>query len=206
MQRGSQEPLPPRRPFGHAQQIPVILYQGLFSMITRRDFYRWGTDILGGLIALGLAVPGIAYLLDPLRGRSKAGEYHSLARLSELTVGVPQAFSILDERQDAWVTYPREPIGSIWLVRQPEGAKEPVIAYTAECPHLGCAINLAAGGQSFFCPCHQSRFDLQGKPINAVPPRGMDRLDVQLSAGPDPEVRVKFQRFRSTCQEKIPLA
>ena len=174
-------------------------------MITRRDFYRWGTDVLGGLFALGLVVPGIAYLLDPLRGRSKGVEYHPLAHLSDLTVGVPQAFSILDEQQDAWVTYPREPIGSIWLVRQSEGAKEPVIAYTAECPHLGCAITLAAGGQSFFCPCHQSRFDLQGNPLNAVPPRGMDRLDVQLSADPDPEVRVKFQRFRSASQEKIPL-
>ena len=174
-------------------------------MITRRDFYRWGTDVLGGIFALGLAVPGIAYLLDPLRGRPRGGGYHSLARLSELTVGVPRAFSILDEWQDAWVTYPREPIGSIWLVRQPEGAEEPVIAYSAECPHLGCAINLTDGGRSFFCPCHRSRFDLRGEPINAVPPRGMDRLDVQLSSDPDPDVRVKFQRFRSTCQEKIPL-
>jgi menaquinol-cytochrome c reductase iron-sulfur subunit len=32
----------------------------------------------------------------------------------------------------------------------------------------------------------------------------MDRLDVQLSADPDPEIRVKFQRFRSMSQEKIP--
>jgi menaquinol-cytochrome c reductase iron-sulfur subunit len=174
-------------------------------MMTRRDFYRWSTDVLGGLFALGLAVPGIAYLLDPLRGRSKRAEYHPVARLSELTVGIPRAFSILDERQDAWVTYPREPIGSIWLVRQSEAGQEPVIAYSAECPHLGCAITLAAGGIGFFCPCHDSRFDLQGMPINAVPPRGMDRLDIQLSADPDPEVRVKFQRFRSTSREKIPL-
>ncbi|HMB03605.1 MAG TPA: Rieske 2Fe-2S domain-containing protein [Isosphaeraceae bacterium] len=174
-------------------------------MITRRDFCRWGTDVLGGLFALGLAVPGIAYLLSPLRGRSEAGEYYPLARLSDLTVGVPRGFSILEDWQDAWVTYPREPVGSIWLVRQSEGAQGPVIAYTAECPHLGCAITLAAGGRSFFCPCHQSRFDLQGRPMNAVPPRGMDRLDVQLSADPDPEIRVKFQRFRSTSQEKIPL-
>jgi menaquinol-cytochrome c reductase iron-sulfur subunit len=88
-------------------RVPVNLHWGLFDMITRRNFYRWGTDVLGGLFALGLAVPGIAYLLDPLRGRSQGGEYHPLARLSDLTVSVPQVFSILDEQQDAWVTYPR---------------------------------------------------------------------------------------------------
>lgn len=174
-------------------------------MVTRRDFYRWGTGILSGLLVLGLAGPGLAFLLDPLRQRSKAREYRALTRLSELAVGVPRAFSVLDERRDAWVRYPREPIGSVWLIRQPEGAQEPVLAYAAECPHLGCAITLAAGGQSFVCPCHLSRFDLQGRPINTVPPRGMDRLEVQVSADPDPVIRVRFQRFRSMSQEKIPL-
>ena len=81
-----------------------------------------------------------------------------------------------------------------------------MIAFTAECPHLGCAINLAADGKSFLCPCHTSAFDFEGKPQNQVPPRPMDRLDVELTAEPDPEVRVKFQRFRTLAEEKIPLA
>jgi menaquinol-cytochrome c reductase iron-sulfur subunit len=34
----------------------------------------------------------------------------------------------------------------------------------------------------------------------------MDRLDVELTAEPDPQVRVKFQRFRTLAQERIPLA
>jgi len=171
-------------------------------MITRRDLYRFGANVLGGLFALGLAAPGAAYILSPLRGRSKADAFHPLARLRDLKEGVPRAFRVLDERQDAWVKYPREPVGSVWLIRQSEG----VIAYSAECPHLGCAVSLAPDSQSFHCPCHQSRFDLDGRPINAVPPRGMDRLDVQLSTDPDPEVRVKFQRFRSMNRKKVPRA
>jgi menaquinol-cytochrome c reductase iron-sulfur subunit len=34
----------------------------------------------------------------------------------------------------------------------------------------------------------------------------MDRLDVRLSTDPDPEVSVRFQRFRTQSEEKIPLA
>ena len=58
----------------------------------------------------------------------------------------------------------------------------------------------------FLCPCHTSAFTLDGKPTNQVPPRPMDRLEVELSSGDDPEVRVKFQRFRTATEEKIPLA
>lgn len=174
--------------------------------MNRRDFYRIGTIVLGNVVALVLAVPGVAYVLDPLRRATKQGDLQRLANLSELTVGEPRSFTVIDERQDAWVKYPREPIGSVWLVRQPPGSKPEVVAFTAECPHLGCAVNLTADGKSFLCPCHTSSFDIKGARLNAIPPRGMDTLPVEVSDDADPEVRVKFQRFRTQEKEKTPLA
>jgi len=174
--------------------------------MNRRDFYSYGTLALGGLMSAALAVPGVAYLLDPLGKRRGAARTYQLARLSELEVGVPRAFPVVDERQDAWVKYPKEPIGSVWLVRQPEGKTPQVIAFTAECPHLGCAVNLTADGKEFLCPCHTSAFDFQGRPRNSVPPRGMDALEVEPLSGDDPEIRVRFQRFRTQEKEQIPLA
>ena len=174
--------------------------------MNRRDFYRYGTIVLGNLVALTLAVPGVAYLIDPLRRKMKQGEYQPLAKLNELPVGIPQSFAIVEERQDAWVKYPPEPIGSVWLVRQPEGSKVPVIAFSAECPHLGCAVNLSADGKNFFCPCHTSSFDFSGKVLNTVPPRPMDTLEVRVTTDAEPSVEVKFQRFRTQAEEKIPLA
>ena len=137
-----------------------------------------------------IAVPAIAFLVSPLRKKkTQAGKTpsRSLASLSQLKVGVPRSFAIIQDQTDAWIKYPSEPVGSVWLIRQPAGAKPEVIAFTAECPHLGCAINLSADGKSFLCPCHTSAFNFEGKPENQVPPRPMDRLDVELSAEPDPE-------------------
>jgi Rieske Fe-S protein len=176
--------------------------------MNRRDFYRLGTVVLGNAVALALAVPGVAYVLDPLRRSSKKGDFQRLARLGELNVGEPKSFRVIAGRQDAWVKYPPEPVGSVWLVRQPEGTSPPVVAFTAECPHLGCAVNLKETdkGVEFLCPCHTSAFDLKGSPLNSVPPRGMDTLDVEVSDGADPEVHVRFQRFRTQEKEKKPLA
>jgi Rieske Fe-S protein len=173
--------------------------------MNRRDVLRLATVGLKSVIGLVLAVPALAYIVTPLRKRNREGSFETLARLSQLEVGVPRSFAVIEERHDAWVKYPREPVGSVWLVRQKTGAKPAVVAFSAECPHLGCAVNLAAGGHGFLCPCHTSAFDLEGKPENRVPPRPLDRLEVEITDAADPEVRVKFQQFRSQVEEKVPL-
>jgi menaquinol-cytochrome c reductase iron-sulfur subunit len=173
--------------------------------MNRRDFYRFGTMLLGGLITAALAVPGVAYLLDPLGKRRGALRTYPLAKLSELVVGMPRSFQVVDDRQDAWVKYPKEPIGLVWLVRQPEGSPEKVVAFQAECPHLGCAINLNSDKTAFRCPCHDSAFSFDGAPRNKIPPRAMDRLTIQPLTGADPMIEVTFDRFRSQSEEKIPL-
>jgi Rieske Fe-S protein len=181
--------------------------------MTRRDFHRLGSLALGGLVKLAVAVPAVAFLLSPLRRRgetktagSGADAFENVASLGQLKVGEPRSFPIVRDQVDAWVKYPREPVGSVWLVRQPDGVEPPVIAYTAECPHLGCAINLAPGGAGFHCPCHNSSFDLEGQPLNKIPPRPMDALEVELTEDEDPRILVRFERFQALAEEKIPLA
>jgi menaquinol-cytochrome c reductase iron-sulfur subunit len=174
-------------------------------MPSRREFYRVGTLILGGAIKLGLAVPCVAYLLDPIFRKGGSGSKFDLTRLNSLQVGEPRSFPIIAEKADSWVKYPPEPIGTVWLVRQPEGSPQRVLALTGECPHVGCAIGLADGGKSFVCPCHMAKYNLKGERQNLVSPRGMDTLEVTLSEGEDPMVSVHFQRFRPQTKEKTAL-
>jgi nitrite reductase/ring-hydroxylating ferredoxin subunit len=177
--------------------------------MNRRDWFRYGAFGLKSLIALVLAVPGAAYLLTPLlKRRQDDSEFRRLARLGDLIVGQPRSFSIVEEQQDAWVTYPATPVGTVWLVRQPEGSEQPVLALSAECPHLACKIKQSGDGLGFVCPCHASNFSIEGARVNAISPRGMDSLEVEPidPNDPDAEIRVKFQRFRTGTEEKIPLA
>lgn len=176
---------------------------------SRRTFHAVASVVLGSLIGAVLSIPGVAFILSPVLKSKSAGADESgadgfqvLGKLSDLEEGVPKVFPVLGKTKDAWVQYPEEPIGSVWMIRK---GKE-VTAFSAECPHLGCAVSLGPEGQTFFCPCHTSTFEFDGKPKNAVPPRGMDTLEVKLSAAEDPEIRVKFLRFRTAIPEKTPLA
>lgn len=191
-------------------------------LMNRRSFHVLGTFVLGGIMTLALAIPGVGYLLDPLlrgggksKGKSGDGgdsgagdeEFLTLARLSDLPVGVPRSFPVIRARRDAWMSFPPEPVGSVWVIRKGDGGDGAgeVVAFTSECPHLGCAVNLAADGKSFLCPCHNSGFNLNGEPTNEIPPRPMDTLEVAPLEGENPLVRVKFARFRTLAKEKIPL-
>ena len=173
-------------------------------MPNRRDLFRSLSLALGSAMGLAMAVPGVRFLLDPLFKKGRGGEFRPMTKLGELAAGKPQAFPVLDVRRDAWVKYPREPVGTVWLVRRGEGTDSSVVAYSAECPHKGCAIGLGADGK-FLCPCHKAEFDLDGRPLNAISPRGMDPLEVKLASGDDPEVLVKFERFRPMSIERKPL-
>jgi menaquinol-cytochrome c reductase iron-sulfur subunit len=173
-------------------------------MPNRRDVFRSLSLALGSAMGLAMAVPGVRFLIDPLFKKGQGGEFRPLTKLGQLAIGEPQSFPILEERRDAWVKYPREPVGSVWLIRRGEGKDAKVDAFTAECPHKGCAIGMGGDGL-FACPCHKAEFDLDGHARNDVSPRGMDSLEVQLSGGDDPDVLVKFERFRPMAKERKPL-
>ena len=112
-------------------------------------------------MGLLLAVPGVAFIVSPLRSKGRDESFETLTSLNQLDVGVPRSFSIIQERHDAWVKYPREPVGSVWLIRQPAGTDPPVLALTSECPHLGCAVNLSADGKGFLVPVPHQRIRLR---------------------------------------------
>ena len=65
----------------------------------------------------------MAYIVSPLRRKGREESFETLTRLKQLDVGVPRSFAIIEERRDAWVKYPREPVGSVWLIRQPDGQR-----------------------------------------------------------------------------------
>lgn len=57
-----------------------------------------------------------------------------------------------------------KPHGPGWTLRvRDDLGRERVLV--ARCPHLGCRVERDADGKALTCPCHGSRFDLQGRRI-----------------------------------------
>ncbi len=109
---------------------------------------------------------------------------------------MPQSFTILADRKDAWNRYPSEPVGTVFLCKKGDG----VVALNSRCPHAGCDVDYQPSKSGFVCPCHDSLFGVEGARSGASPsPRDLDQLEVENRNG---EVWVKFQNFKTGRPDK----
>lgn len=167
----------------------------------RRSFLTQAAAIvIGGLAGLAPLAAGVVFFLDPIfrRGKSSGSDgFLRAANVSELPAdGTPERFTLRADVHDAWTLYRNRVLGSVYLRLMPNGQ---VIAFNDTCTHLGCKVDYQASQKQFFCPCHQSAFDLEGKTKNKTPPRDMDELLIEIRDG---EVFVKYQNFRTATPEK----
>ena len=160
---------------------------------------------IGGLVGAVPLLSGLCFFLDPLIRKRKGGGGDGFVKLP-ITIdameinGEPQLVKIIMDKVDAWNTYRNQPVGAVYLRRV---AADKVVVFNSRCPHLGCAVDYKPAEKIYFCPCHTSAFDLDGKRLNDIPPRPLD--DLEVSVRNQTEVWVKFQNFRATTPEKIPV-
>ena len=62
------------------------------------------------------------------------------------------------------------------------GTSGGVYALSAVCTHLGCIARFKSDEKVIACPCHGSRFDLEGNVIHGPAPRPLPWLDVTEDA------------------------
>ena len=173
----------------------------------RREFLtRAAAVVCGGAATLVPIGAGLITVLDPLRRGGAAGEapFLLVTSLSSLPEdGTPRRFEVVADHVDAWNKFPNVAIGAVYLRRA--DAKR-VEALHVTCPHAGCPVEFKAATRDFLCPCHDSRFNLDGSltpGARSPSPRGLDALDVEVRDSG--EVWVRFQNFEAGKAEKVPL-
>lgn len=168
----------------------------------RRDFLAKAGSVCAGCALVGAPVAaGIAVVLDPLSKSSADAEFIQITSLDSLPEdGTPQKFTVKADHQDAWSRFPNRVIGAIYLQRLGE---KKVQAFNVVCPHLGCAVDFRETERDYFCPCHNSAFDLESgtQEDNSPSARGLDDLETEIRGG---QVWVRFQNFIMGIAEKKP--
>jgi cytochrome b6-f complex iron-sulfur subunit/menaquinol-cytochrome c reductase iron-sulfur subunit len=153
--------------------------------------------ILGGLAYAGaIAAPAACFLGASGEPAGSGGaRWIRVARLADVPEGAPRRLQIIADQRDAFTLTRAELLGSIWVHRSGDAVR----ALSAVCPHLGCSIDLAADQQGFACPCHASRFGLDGAAHAGPSPRDLDPLATRLVDG---WIEVDFRRFRQGTTER----
>lgn len=177
----------------------------------RRSFIvRAMAVVTGTIVALFPFAAGLGVITNPLRRSSgSSGDEDDLSKFSRICPldalpadGIPREFAVVADVADAWTHAAAQKIGAVFLTRSSKSPNE-VTAFTATCPHLGCAVEFDGAKKEYECPCHKSGFAIDGQKLFGPSRRGLDPLPVKLADnGGNKEVLVRFERFKGGIAER----
>ncbi len=146
--------------------------------LSRRDFIKFTTGIVGGLIGVVIGLPGIGYLLGPALQKSDQSSWTELGKLQDYPLGVPQLYQFTRTQVNGWertgMSY------GVFVVRETESTAR---VFSNICTHLGCHVNWHAELQHYVSPCHDGHFNIMGKNISGPPARPLDEYRTRVEAG-----------------------
>jgi len=127
------------------------------SKLTRRSFMGWGIAVFMGIASLATFLFTLMRMPFPSLLPGKSGRF-KIGFKNEFSSGTIKYF---DNDQ-------------VYAFADAEG----IYAISAVCTHLGCVVNKEKDG--FVCPCHGSRYGLDGKIEQGAAPKDLPWYKISL--------------------------
>lgn len=139
--------------------------------LSRRDFIKVTTGIVGGLIGAVIGLPAIYYLIDPALKPGGKDMWIPIGKLENMEIGKPYPFSFTRVEVNGWERTANSFGG--YALRNSKDPKD-ILILNSRCTHLGCTVNWNAEANAYLCPCHDAKFSAEGKVLDGPPPRPLD--------------------------------
>lgn len=143
------------------------------SGTSRRTFFARATEVLGALLAGGLGIPALIYMIRAPKTVMPGG-FVDAVDLTQLKPRVPEEIAFQRIRKNGWKLITEK--STAWVVKLSDSE---VVAYSPGCTHLGCAYHWEANKNEFVCPCHTTSFSIEGKVLGGPAPRPLDQYAVK---------------------------
>lgn len=146
--------------------------------LSRRDFVKTTTALIGGLISIAMGFPIIGYLLSPGLRNEEVSDVIALGPLENYPIGIPTLFSITQTKVNGWE---RTAIFiGMFVVRKEDGS---VRVFSDICTHLACLVTWHPDTEDYISPCHDGHFDIEGFVTKGPPPRPLDEFETNVDNG-----------------------
>ena len=141
--------------------------------ISRRDFIKVTTGIVGAGMGVVLGLPAITYLLDPAFKSSIKEAWIPIGKVADMQIEMPYSFSFTRVQVNGWERTATSHGG--YVIRKSEDPQS-IQILKSQCTHLGCTVNWKDDAQAFICPCHNAKFSEDGVVLGGPAPRPLDRF------------------------------
>jgi menaquinol-cytochrome c reductase iron-sulfur subunit len=162
----------------------------------RRTFFRRIIAFAAAVIGVGLAVPLAGYVVSPALKRREA-RWSDIGPVDQLTPGIPKQLEYVTTVRDGYMESRIRK--AVWALKQGDGE---VVVYSPLCTHLGCGYTWDVADSRFECPCHLSKFSVNGDVIGGPAPRPLDRLPSRVENG---RLLVIYKEFKAGLPKRVEI-
>jgi len=156
--------------------------------LSRREFTTVVMSVLGSIMGIVVGFPLIGYIISPAVKTKKVDDWISLGPLEGYPIGVPTFFSFTRTKVNGWERTTNS--YGVFIFRKSE---DDLKVFSNVCTHLSCRVSWVETTQSFDCPCHDAKFNLDGVVIYGPPPRPLIQwADEELQINEEGNLLIHF--------------
>jgi len=156
-------------------------YEG--ETVTRRRLFTGGALAAGGIASAAFGLPALGFAVGPLFEKTEAANFQDVGPEADFN---PETYvaKVITLAPDAG-----EPGKATVYVRKfdptrdTDKLKQPYVAISNRCMHLGCPVRYVEASERFICPCHGGVYEFDGKVAGGPPVRPLDRFDTKVAGG-----------------------
>lgn len=142
--------------------------------LSRRDFIKVTTGIVGGVIGAAMGLPALAYVLEPAMRAGGKEAWIPIGKIEKMEIGKPYPFSFTRIKVNGWERTANSYGG--FALRRSE-ALDDILILSNTCTHLACRVSWKEDLGHYVCPCHDGHFGAAGEVLLGPPPRPLDRYN-----------------------------
>ena len=138
----------------------------------RRAFIKTAA-LCGGAVTLA-GIPLASYFISPALKKG-TGKWVDFGAAEDLKPGTIEMLSYEFMVKDGWQVLPQR--GFVWAKTKADGE---IHVFSSTCTHLACNVIWREEDNTFECPCHSGRFDINGRPIAGPPTKPLSVLEHKI--------------------------
>jgi Rieske Fe-S protein len=162
--------------------------------LSRRDFIKVTTGIVGGFIGVAIGLPAIYYLIDPALREGGKDAWIPIGNVENMEIGKPYQFSFTRVQVNGWERTSSSFGG--YVLRKSEDPND-ILILSSKCTHLSCSVNWHEESNAYICPCHDAKFGIEGEVLDGPPPRPLDRY-TEFRVTEDGTLEIYFSENKKT--------
>ena len=148
------------------------------SDVNRRKFMEIGIYAISGSIATVSGVALTSFAIGPSFHKMRSKWIEVELENNPDDSGGFERVVLEYEIKHGWLARYERVLAYVKRIKEDE-----VVAINATCTHLGCIVTWKEDQKIFQCPCHDGRYDGEGRVISGPPPKPLERHKTKVEDG-----------------------